>query len=660
MSVQKPNVEDSSPAHAASPSGQGAAVQPADTIQEAGAAPRRGFFKQAVLAAGAVAAASSAAAQTTPAGGAAGAAVPRAAGGDKLIEHPGSDFMIDVIRKLDIEYVSTNPGSSFRSLHESLVNYGGNKKPELLTCLHEESAVAMAHGYAKASGKPMGVFLHGTVGLQHAAMAIYNAWVDRVPVIMFAGNGMDANKRRPGTEWNHSVQDAAAMVRDYIKWDDNPASLQHFAESSVRAYKIAMTPPMEPVLVMADIDLQEDENHETDLVIPKLSRSIPPMGDSAALAEAAQWLAGAKFPVIVADRMARSQAGVDALVKLAETLGAAVVDMGGRMNFPTHHPLCHSGRRRNLIREADVVLLLEVADPWGQFNSFSDPQKIQRYVAAKGVKIVNLSMQDVYIRSNYQDFQRYQASDLSINGDAQASLPALTEQVQKHMTPERQRVAAERARTLGEQARRSLAAARENAARGWDVSPVSTARLAMETYDVIKNEPWSLVVSDRIPTARALWPGTQYHHFLGGSGGQGVGYAAPAAVGAALANKAKGLLSVTFQPDGDLMYAPGVLWTAAHHEIPLLMVMHNNRGYYQEVMHLQRMAAQHRRRPDTALIGNEIDNPAIDYAKLAQAHGVWAEGPISDPKLLKGALQRALAVVKSGRPALVDVVCQAR
>jgi acetolactate synthase I/II/III large subunit len=632
--------------------------------------PRRGFLKQAIAGATAAAGAAAAAAATVSAQAADAVAKPQkeaakadaapASTGNAIIERPGSDFMIDVIRTLGLDYISTNPGASFRSLHESLVNYGGNTKPELLTCLHEESAVAMAHGYAKAAGKPMGVFLHGTVGLQHASMAIYNAWVDRVPVVMFAGNGADANKRRPGTEWNHSVQDAAAMVRDYVKWDDAPASLQHFAESSVRAYKIATTPPMEPVLLMADIDLQEDAIHDTDLKIPKLSRSIPPQGDSAALAEAAQLLVGAKFPVIVADRMARSQAGVDALVKLAEALGAAVVDMGGRMNFPNQHPLCHSERRRALVREADVVLLLEVADPWGQFNSFSDPQKIQRFVAAQGVKIINLSMQDVYIRSNYQDFQRYMPADLSINGDAQASLAPLTEHVLRLMTPERQRVAQERTSAHGEQARRARVAQREAAARGWDISPVTTARLCMETYEVIKNEPWALVVSDRLPWARSMWPATQHHQFLGGSGGQGVGYGAPAAVGAALANKAKGLLSVTFQPDGDLMYAPGVLWTAAHHQIPLLMVMHNNRGYYQEVMHLQRMAAQHKRRPDTALIGNEIDNPAIDYAKLAQAHGVWAEGPIQDPKLLKAALQRALAVVKSGRPALLDVVCQAR
>jgi acetolactate synthase I/II/III large subunit len=624
---------------------------------------RRRFLKQAVAGAGTAAVAASAAsgAELVAQGGVALAKpneeAKSAAG---VIERPGSDFMMDVIKTLDLDYVAANPGSSFRSLHESLVNYGGNKKPELLTCTHEESSVALAHGYAKAAGKPMGVFVHGTVGLQHAAMAVYNAWVDRVPIIMFGGNGIDANKRRPGTEWNHSVQDAAALVRDFVKWDDAPGSLQHFAESAVRAYKIATTPPMEPVLVMADMDLQEDPIHDKNLKIPKLSRSIPAQGDSAALAEAARWLVEAKAPLILADRLARDQHGVELLVQLAERLGAPVVDLGSRMNFPNHHALCHSERKRALMRDADVVLLLEVADPWGQFNSVSDPHRNQKFVAKKDVKIINLSMQDVYIRSNYQDFQRYMPVDLSINGDAQASLPDLIEHVGHLMTSERARVVQERTVSLGEQSRRSNDAQREAAARGWDAAPVTTARLAMETYEVVKNEPWSLVVSDRIPWARSLWPATKYHQMLGGSGAQGVGYAAPGAVGAALANRDKGLLSVTFQPDGDLMYGPGVLWTAAHHKIPLLMVMHNNRGYYQEVMHLQRMAAVHRRRPDQALIGTEIDNPAIDYAKLAQAYGVWSEGPISDPKSLNGALKRALAVVKSGRPALVDVVCQPR
>ena len=576
--------------------------------------------------------------------------------GDIVVERPGSDFMVDVIKALDLDYMATNPGASFRSLHESLVNYGRNTKPELLTCMHEESAVAMAHGYAKAAGKPMGVLVHGTVGLQHAAMGVYNAWCDRVPIMMFAGNGLDANKRRPGTEWNHSVQDAALVVRDFVKWDDAPMSLQHFAESAMRAYKIALTPPCEPVLVIADIDLQEDPIHEQNLRIPKLAVSRPPQGERAALAEAAKMLVNAQAPLIVADRMARDQEGVKALVELAEALQCPVVDLGGRMNFPTTHYLCHSERRRELVREADVVLLLEVADPWGEFNTFSDPHKIQRWVAKKDVKVINLSMQDVYIRANYQDFQRYLPADLSINGDAQTSLPLLTEEVKKVGTSALQA----RGEKLRAEHNTMKQRARDGAAIAWDASPVSTARLTQELWGQIKNDPWSLVVSDRVTWARRLWPVTQHHQMLGGSGGQGVGYALPGAVGAALANKQKGLLSVTFQPDGDMLYAPGALWTAAHHKIPILFLMHNNRAYHQEVMHLQRMAAVHKRRPDTYAVGTTIDNPNVDFAKLAAAYGVWSEGPISDPAKLGPTIQRALKVVKGGAPALVDVVCQAR
>jgi benzoylformate decarboxylase/acetolactate synthase-1/2/3 large subunit len=568
--------------------------------------------------------------------------------------------MMDVIKTLDIDYVATNPGSSFRSLHESLINYGGNRKPELLTCTHEEAAVAMAHGYAKAAGKPMAALIHGTVGIQHAAMAIYNAWVDRVPIMILAGNGLDATKRRPGTEWNHSVQDPALLVRDFVKWDDYPMSLQHFAESTVRAYKIATTPPMEPVLITADIDLQEEAVEDAShLRIPKLARSRPPQGDRAALVEAAKLLANAQNPLIIAERCVRDQEGVNLLVQLAETLQAPVVDLGGRMNFPSVHPLCHTDRKGALMRDADVVLLLEVADPFGQFNSISDPHKVLRATSKKDVKIINVSMQDVYIRSNYQDFQRYQPADLAINGDAQASLPVLIEEVRR-AGESRKATFDERGRKLKDAHAKNGQRLRDAAAIGWDLSPISTPRLAMELWGVIRNEPWSLAVSDRIATARRLWPTTHYHQMLGGSGAQGVGYAAPGALGVALANKQKGLLTVTFQPDGDLMYSPGVLWSAAANKIPILFVMHNNRGYHQEIMHVQRMASLHNRRPDTAWIGTTLTNPNIDYAKLAQAQGVWAEGPIEDPAKLGAALKRAVEVVKRGEPALVDVVCQGR
>jgi thiamine pyrophosphate-dependent acetolactate synthase large subunit-like protein len=591
----------------------------------------------------------------TAATGAAGAAA--LAPGDRVVARPGSDFMVDVLKTLDLEYIATNPGSSFRSLHESLVNYGGNAKPELLTCMHEEAAVAMAHGYAKAAGKPMAAIIHGTVGVQHASMAIYNAWVDRVPLMIFTGNGQDATQRRPGTEWNHAVQDPALLVRDFVKWDDNPASLQHFAESAVRAYKIATTPPMEPVLINADIELQERAAGDERPTIPKLARSRPPQGERGALAEAAKWLVAADNPLIIADRCARDAEGVALLVQLAESLQAPVVDLGGRMNFPSTHPLCHSESKRRLVRDADVVLLLEVADPYGQFNSLSDPHHELRFLGRKDARVVNLSLQDVFIRSNYQDFQRYFAADLAVNGDAQASLPALIEEVKRAADG---RSFEARGAKLREAHAKEAKRAREEAAIGWDLAPVTTARLAAETWNAIKGEPWSLAVSDRIPWARRLWPASEYHHMLGGSGAQGVGYAAPGALGVALANKTRGRFTVTFQPDGDLMYSPGVLWTAAHHRIPILYVMHNNRAYHQEVMHVQRMTALHDRDPRGARIGTVIEDPAIDFAKLAQSMGVWAEGPIDDPSKLGPALARAVAAVKQGGPALLDVVCQGR
>lgn len=628
------------------------------------AASRRDFLRGVVTAS-----AAGAAMVGTPAQAAGGAAVApgnvsavdaKAIESGRLIVNPGSDFMVDVIKSLGLEYLSANPGSSFRSLHESVVNYGGNQSPELITCLHEESAVAIAHGYAKAAGKPMGVMAHGSVGFQHAAMGVYNAWCDRVPLVMFGGNGIDASKRRPGTEWSHSVQDPALLLRDFLKWDDAPGSLQHFAESTVRAYRVATTGQMGPVVIMADIDLQEDAMHGPKPTIPKLHPVLPMHGDTAALAEAAKLLVQAKNPVILADRAARNQEGVTRLIALAESLQAPVIDLGGRMNFPNTHHLNLSDMKRGLVRDADVILMLEVYDPWGQVNSLSDPHKTTQSLTKAGVKIITIGLGESSIRSNYQDFQRFLAVDLAINGEAQASMPVLTELIQKQLTPALRSAIAARKAPMQERWARQLKSAQEAAALGWDASPISTARLAMETFEVIKNENWCLAVSDRIAWARKLWPTTQYHQMLGGSGGQGVGYGLPGAVGAALANKALGRLTVNFQPDGDLLYAPGALWTAAHHKIPLLMVMHNNRGYYQEVMHLQRMGSLHNRRTDQAWIGNSLRNPDIDFAKIAQGHGVWAEGPISDPTQLKGALQRALAEVKQGRPALLDVVCQAR
>ncbi|HSE89978.1 MAG TPA: thiamine pyrophosphate-binding protein, partial [Candidatus Binatia bacterium] len=412
---------------------------------------------------------------------------------EKIIARPGSDFMVDVIKATGIEYIASNPGSSFRSLQESIVNYGDNKKPEFLTCMHEESSVGMAQGYAKAAGKPMGIMAHGTVGLQHAAMAVYNAWCDRVPVVMFAGNFLDAEKRRPGVEWYHCVQDPAALLRDFIKWDDQPLSLQHFAESVMRGYKIATTVPMGPVLITADGSLAEGPIYdEKKLRIPKLTISIPPQGDSGAVAEAAKLLVAAENPVILADRASRSQEGIKRLVELAEALNAPVIDIGGRMNFPTSHYLCRSADRRSLVGQADVALLLEVADPWGQFNTVTDPYHEYRRLAKPDVKVIHISLGDTLTKSNYQDMQRFMPVDLPISGDAQATLPALIEAVKNSTTLVRRASLADRATKLREDHRRMKDRARAAASQGWDTSPCSTARVSAQLYNIIKNDKWCL------------------------------------------------------------------------------------------------------------------------------------------------------------------------
>jgi acetolactate synthase-1/2/3 large subunit len=624
---------------------------------------RRKFLKGTAVAAGAALAATTQLAQAAesvaaekPAGKAAGE---KKLPSETFVTHPGSDFMADVLRATGLQYLAINPASGFRSLHESIINHLGNKNPELLTCMHEESAAGIAHGYAKASGKPMGIMMHGTVGLQHATMGIYNAWCDRVPMMIFASNGIQADKRRPGVEWLHSVQDAGALVRDFVKWDDQPASLQHFAESCMRGYKFTMTAPMEPVMVMCDIELQEDPVHGKPR-IPKMTRLTQPQGDTAALREAAKLLAAAEKPVIIADRACRSQEGVNLMVELAESLGAPVVDNGWRTNFPSTHDLSLSFMRQTLVRDADVILLLEVNDVWGNLNSFSDPYKTYRPIHKPDAKIITVSMQDVYLKSNYQDIQRFMPVDLSIGGDVEATLPDLIESVKRAMTSERKSAAGERAAAVAKMHRQMINRDKEASASGWDASPVSTARLSAEMWHAIRNEKWCLAMSDRMSWPRRLWPVTEHYQMLGGTGGAGVGGALPISLGAALANKDKGILTVTVQPDGDLMYAPGALWTAAHHKIPLLMVMHNNRCYHQEIMHVQRMAGIHQRRQDTARIGNEITDPNIDFAKVAQGLGVWAEGPITDPGKIGPALKRALAEVKNGRPALVDVVTQGR
>jgi acetolactate synthase-1/2/3 large subunit len=558
----------------------------------------------------------------------------------------GADAMVDVLKKLDIEYIAINPANTFRALHESLINYGGNKSPEVLTSLHEEQAVAMAHGYYKIEGKPMAIACHGTVGLMHASMALYNAYCDRVPVLAFIGSPFNY----AGTVL--SAQNPAALVRDFTKWNDGPRTLESYAEAVVRAHKIAMTTPRGPVVIAVDQDLQEREIPAgAKFVVPQITTPIPPSADMATLQEIARLLVAAENPVILAGKM-RTGASMALLVELAEALQAPVVSRDGlRTNFPNRHPLSPS---TDVMPSADVLLGLELVQP---------PR-----ASRANAKTISITAADLDVPDNYHSAGRYGAVDISVTADAEASLPSLIEAVKRLITADRRRVFEQRGAKFAEAKAQELDRARLEASYAWDASPIANGRLTAEIWDQIRSEDWSLVgggISTSIQGwgsgfERFFWNFDKPYRSVGWLGGGGLGNGGGSSVGAALANRKYGRLSVSMQNDGDFMYGPGILWTAAHHRIPLLMVMRNNRCYHQELMEVQRMCNRMNRGIEKAHIGNDINNPNIDYAKLAQSLGVHGEGPVERPADLGPALRRALAVVKRGEPAVVDVVMQPR
>jgi thiamine pyrophosphate-dependent acetolactate synthase large subunit-like protein len=613
---------------------------------------RRGFLKGAAVGAAALVAEPPAlkAQQGGRGGGRGAAAQPNATGVaredgtaqptavTRIIERPGSDYMVDVIKSLGIEYVACNPGSSFEGLHESLINYGHNKSPELLTCTHEENAVAMAHGYAKIEGKPMVALLHGTIGVQHAAMAIYNAYADRVPIVMITGNGDTAVPA-------HTAVDMGVMVRDYVKWDHQPNSLNQFAQSLLRAYKLALTPPMAPVMVVMDAEHQQMPM-PGNLQVPKLVMPAIPSADLASVRQIAKELVNAQNPRINAGRMARTQDGITMLVELAELLQCPVNVGGERVNFPNRHPLGGNGAG-----PFDLVLSLE-AGGGGGFGGGGGAQ----------AKTIVISSAELLATHNFNVNGNGVNGDMVIAADAQASLPALIEEVKKLVTAGKKRMFEDRGKKHAEANLAARRAAVDAAQAGWNASPVSLARIAAELWQQVKNEDWSFVSPQGFVGnwPNRLWSMSKTYHYIGGQGAGGMGYGAPASVGAALANRKHGRLSINIQTDGDMNYSPGILWTAVHHNIPLLSIMHNNRGYHQEVMFIARQASLRNRGAENAHIGTRLIDPNIDYAMMAKAYGMYSEGPITDPKDLAPAFKRGIERVKKGEPVMIDVVTQPR
>lgn len=566
----------------------------------------------------------------------------------------GSDFMIDVMRGLGIEYVAAVPSNTTIGLHESIVNYGMTSAPklELLTVMHEEISVAMAHGYAKIAGKPMACTLHSTVGLQHASMAFYNAWADRAPVFALVGAMPDAQDRHHFVDWVHSAADSTSLVRDFVKFDDTTVSLPHFGESAARAFRFAMTPPYGPALLAVPARLQTDSPVGEVPKIPALPAISPPQGEIGAVRDVARQLAAANMPVIVADRAARTPRGLELMVALADALQAPVVDCYGRMNFPWRHPLNQTTNQNEILAQADMVLGLEMTD----FSAIA-----QR--APSEAKLISISSIDLYSKSNYQDFNRFTPVSLALAADAEATLPSLIDEIRTAITPARRSQMQDRGKALAEQHDEALKSARAAAAIGWNAKPISVARLYAELYEQIKEDDWSLVNGTVFHNfwPQKLWDANKHYQYIGDAGAYGLGYLPGAAVGAALANRGKGRLTVAVGGDGDFMFTPGAIWTAAHHNIPLLYIIHNNGGYHMERMWTQVTAIQRERGfKDRYDIGNSFHNPNVDFAALARSMGVHGEGPVREAAELRSALRRALAVVRGGAPALVDVISEGR
>jgi thiamine pyrophosphate-dependent acetolactate synthase large subunit-like protein len=578
----------------------------------------------------------------------------------------GSDVVVDLMKAFDIEYAAFNPGATFRGIHDSIVNYGGNYKPEVIFCHHEEISVAIAHGYAKAKNKPMIAITHNMVGLQHASMAIFNAYIDRVPIMVLGGTGpMNSKRRRPRIDWIHTALVQGNQVRDYVKWDDQPYSLADVPDSFIRGYRIATTDPMAPIYINYDADIQEDALTAAMDVpdVTRYSAPAPTQANPQALRRAAEMLVNAQTPLIVADQVGRNPKAVPALIELAELLAIPVVDKGSRFNFPSVHPLDATDGAREILQKTDVILALDVGDLFGSLTTVSKQTRNSEYITSGAVKIISISMNDMLVHSWANDYQALQAVDVPMTADTAVALPELTRLCRELLGNDAKKKSTIEARQkeLADKHKSRRAKWRADAEAKGSQKEISTAWLALGVGEAIKRAPWVLVNGTSNGWTRRLWDLTKPNHTLGGSGGAGLGYGPGAAIGAALALKGSGNIPVAIQSDGDMLMTSSALWTAAKHRIPLLMVMHNNQSYYNSEEHGIEVAKFRKRPVENAGIGTHVDDPAIDFATMARSFGVSGEGPVRNPADLQPAIERGLKYVQEKQlPYLVDVIAEPR
>jgi thiamine pyrophosphate-dependent acetolactate synthase large subunit-like protein len=562
-------------------------------------------------------------------------------------ERYGSDVIVDLLAEAGIEHVAFNPGASFRGIHDSLVHSA--HAPNIVLCLHEAVSVAAAQGYAKAAGEPMAVLLHDVVGLQNASMAIYNAWCDRVPILLLGGTGPKSKaRRRPWIDWVHTANVQADIVREFVKWDDEPHDLRSVPESFARAFTAAISAPEGPVYVCYDAALQEDPVPEgySDEGISRYPRPTDPGPGAEDVDRLLDALRAARLPLIMVGHTGASDLVFEHLGELAELVGAALIDAGTRLAFPSDHPLNGTGVE-GLLDEADVVLALDVDDLRGPLGT-----RIGDGSRAGDVTLLDVGTGHLRLRGWADDHQPLVPSELHVTATAPAMVEALVRRLvgEPVLDDGRERKAMLVSRIASERAARRAAAERAEADHA-----IPLERLTIELDDALRNVRFSVTNARTEPLDTRLWTLSKARQGLGWAGGGGLGYGVGAAIGAALAN-GPGVVSVALEADGDLLYLPSALWTAAHLRLPVLVVVHNNRQYGNTVGHARRMARARGRSDEWCHIGAALDDPTIDISGLASSLGVWSAGPITDVPTLRARIADAIEQVQAGRPALVDVI----
>ena len=556
----------------------------------------------------------------------------------------GSDIAAQMLRRLGIPFIALTPGASYRGLHDSLINHLGNTCPEILLCLHEEHAVALAHGYAKATGRAMAVALHSNVGLMHGTMAIFNAWADRAPMLILGATGpMDATRRRPWIDWLHTAQDQAALVRSFVKWDDQPGAPAAIPESMLRGWKLTNTQPMAPVYINLDAGDQEAPL-AAPVTFPDPGRFEPPAPPRAVagqLAQAARLLSETRRPVLLFGRGTRTEQAMDARVALAERLGAAMLsDLKAGAMVPTDHPL-HAGQPfnklsavgREVLSQADLILSLGWIDLGGLLQqAFGDTAPAARIIHAG---------QDHHLHRGW--------------GHEHFALPALD--VELLCDPDA--AVADLLAALPEAPPRKADLPRPTAGKPGNSDALTLRDVAIALKSAVGDTPVTFAALAR-GWPVDLWPHRAPLDYLGKDGGGGVGSGPGLTIGAALALRDSGRMTVGVLGDGDTMMSINALWTAAKYRIPALFIVSNNRSYFNDELHQENVARQRGRSEANAWVGQRIVDPAPDFAALARAQGVDATGPVRTADELAGAIADAIAAIRAGHPYLVDVLIDPR